>query len=66
MADVADVLNTSATVSRCESSEYVCVARVAVKNLEYINVDVFEILPPFGRLNDTEGEITISLTSNVR
>ena len=36
------------------------------KNLEYINVDVFEILPPFGRLNDTEGEITISLTSNVR
>ena len=36
------------------------------KNLEYINVDVFEILPPFGRLNGTEGEITISLTSNVR
>jgi hypothetical protein len=26
-----------------------------VKNLVYIYVDVYEILPPFGRLNDTEG-----------
>ena len=22
------------------------------KNLDYINVDAFEILPPYGRLND--------------
>ena len=33
------------------------------KNLGYINVDVIEILPPFGRLNDITGFILFSDSS---
>ena len=48
-----DLLNEELSKLICQSS----VIQSEAKNLEYTNVNASEILPPYGRLNDTTGNI---------